>query len=226
MRNPLNAILMTALHLAELNAGREISAAAARLIRGGASMQALLDDLTDFNRTQLGLGLKVAPQEMDLAEVAGDEIDQLRAAHPRRRIEFAASGDNRGLWDGTRVQQLLRNLVSNAIKHGAPDRPVLVDLRGEPSAALLEVSNSGRIDSSEIRELFDPLRKGRTDGESGEAREGLGLGLFIVREIARAHGGDVEACCEGERTTFAVRLPRQELSAVSADARGPERGPA
>lgn len=209
MRNPLSCIIMTASHLAALNAGEEVSEAAARLIRGGTSMQALLDDLTDFNRTNLGLGLKVVPSEIDLAKAADDELEQLRASHPHRRIEFAASGDTRGRWDGARVQQLLRNLVSNAIKYGSLDVPVLVTLRGGQTEARLEVSNSGHIDPSEIRQIFEPLTRGVAERASHESRDELGLGLFIVREIAKAHGGEVEARCEGEQTTFAVRLPRQ-----------------
>jgi signal transduction histidine kinase len=217
MRNPLNSIVMTASHLAALNAGQVVSDAAARLIRSGASMQALLDDLTDFNRANLGLGLKIAPHEVDLAETVDDELDQLRAAHPRRRIEFSATGDARGWWDGARLQQLLRNLVSNAIKYGSPEYPVTVKLRGEPFDVHLEVSNRGYFDPSEMRDMFDPLRRGAAGRESHQARDGLGLGLFIVREVARAHGGDVEARCEGEHTTFTVRLPRRapDSSAVT-----------
>lgn len=210
MRTPLNAVVMTASYLSALNAGEDVSEAAARLIRSGASMQALLDDLTDFNRTNLGLGLKVEPSETDLAKAAGDELELLRAAYPDRQIEFAASGDTRGRWDAARVQQILRNLVSNAVRYGSPDMPVRVTLRGEPSGALLEVSNSGHIDPSEVSQIFDPLRRGAAERASHGAREGLGLGLFIVREIANAHGGEVHARSEGEQTTFAVSLPRQQ----------------
>jgi signal transduction histidine kinase len=218
MREPLNSIVMTASHLAALHAGGEVSEAAARLIRSGISMQALLDDLTDFNRTNLGVGMRVVPHDMDLAKAADDELDQLRAAHPHRRIELVASGDCRGRWDGARVQQLLRNLVSNAIKYGAPDKPVRVNLRGEPLEVQLEVSNSGRIDPAEAREIFNPLRRGAAEATSHGGRHGLGLGLFIVREIAKAHGGEVAARCEAEETTFAVRLPRQQT--VGSGTRG------
>ncbi|HKV06641.1 MAG TPA: sensor histidine kinase [Thermoanaerobaculia bacterium] len=209
MRTPLNAIVITASYLSALNAGEEVSEASARLIRSGSSMQALLDDLTDFNRTNLGLGLKVVPSDVDLAKAADDELEQLRAAYPDRRIEFAASGDTCGRWDAARVQQILRNLVSNAIQYGSPDMPVHVNLRGEPSGALLEVRNSGHIDPSEVPQIFDPLKRGAAERASHEAQDGLGLGLFIVREIAKAHGGEVHARCEGEQTTFAVSLPRQ-----------------
>lgn len=212
MRSPLSSIVMTASYLATLNAGEEVSEAAAMLIRSGASMQALLEDLTDFNRTNLGLGLKISPCEIDLAETAGDELEQLRAAHPDRRIEFAAGGDNRGRWDGARLQQLLRNLVANAIRYGSSGTPVRVDLRGEGSEVRLEVSNSGHIRPSEIPHLFDPLRRGAAERATREGPEGLGLGLFIVREIAKAHGGQVEVRSEGEQTTFAVCLPRREAT--------------
>ena len=213
LRNPLGAILLTAKHLARLHAGDAVSEAAALLIRSGASMQALLDDLTDFNRTNLGLGLRVVRSDIDLAQAADTELEQLRAAHPDRRIEFAASGDNRGQWDGPRLQQVLRNLVANAIAYSSPKTPVRVTLRGERSDVLLEVSNSGHVDPSVLRQMFEPLRRGADDSVKLTVPDGLGLGLFIVREIAKAHGGDVEARCEGEQTIFSVRLPRHQATA-------------
>jgi signal transduction histidine kinase len=215
LRNPLSAIVMTARSLANFHAGQEVSRAAGLLIRSGKAMQELLDDLTDFNRTNLGLGMKIVSSEVDLANTVADELEQFRAAYPHRRIEFASGGDTRGRWDGARVQQLLRNLVSNAIRHGSDDTPVRVTLHGDPREVRLEVSNDGQIDPSELRQLFDPLRRGTAEQASFESREGLGLGLFIVREIARAHGGEVEAYCEAEETTFAVRLPRREAGAGS-----------
>jgi signal transduction histidine kinase len=209
MRSPLNTIVTTASYLAVLNAGEHVSLAAARLIRSGASMQALLDDLVDFNRTKLGLGLEISPSDIDLASVVADEVEQLRGAHPNRRIELAATGDTRGRWDGARLQQLLRNLVSNAIKYGSPNSPVRVALRGEEADVRLEVTNSGPpIDPSVLSKIFDPLERGSAPSGGHGTRDGLGLGLFIVREIALAHGGAVEVRSDGE-TTFALRLPRR-----------------
>jgi signal transduction histidine kinase len=210
MRSPLNTIVTTASYLAALNAGDAVSLAAARLIRSGTSMQALLDDLVDFNRTKLGLGLEVAPSYIDLASVVADEVEQLRGAHPNQRIELAATGDTQGRWDGARLQQVVRNLVSNAFKYGFPNTPVRVVLRGEGADVRLEVTNSGPpIDPSALSRIFDPLKRGSAPSDNtGDARAGLGLGLFIVREIARAHGGTVEVRSDGE-TTMAVRLPRR-----------------
>ncbi len=225
MRSPLSTIVTTASHLAALNAGEQVSAAAARLIRSGASMQALLDDLVDFNRTKLGLGIGVVPSDIDLAVAVADELEQLRGAHPRRRIELAVTGECRGLWDGPRLQQSLRNLVSNAIKYGAPDTPVRVALRSSEADVRLEVTNSGPpIEPAALSQIFDPLKRGVAQGDS-DARGSLGLGLFIVREIAQAHGGEVQVHSEQGETTFSVRLPRREPpSRNGCDAIRPDAG--
>ena len=210
MRNPLNAIQMTASYLAALNAGTEVSEAASRLIRSGACMKALLDDLVDFNRTQLGLGINIALADVDLAAVFADELEQLRGAHPARRLELEVVGDTRGPWDGLRLQQLLRNLVSNAIKYGAPDAPVRVVLTGEEADVRLEVTNSGpAIERSALDQIFDPLKRGPAQPDSQNTDSGLGLGLYIVREVARAHGGEVYVRSDKAETVFAVRLPRR-----------------
>lgn len=210
MRSPLDTILNTASYLSALNAGEDVSVAAARLIRSGASMQALLDDLVDFNRTKLGLGINVVPSDIDLEAVVADELEQLRGAHPGRRIELVVAGDTRGRWDGGRVQQLLRNLVSNAIRFGFPDVPIRVEIRGKAADVQLEVTNSGQpTDPSALGEMFDPLTQGPAPADNDESRGGLGLGLFIVKEIAEAHGGEVEARSDGEETTFTVTLPRR-----------------
>ena len=210
MRNPLNTIQITASHLAALNAGAEVSEAASRLIRSGASMKALLDDLVDFNRTKLGLGINIALANVDLAIVFADELEQLRGAYPARPLELEVIGETRGRWDGLRLQQLLRNLVSNAIKYGAPDTPVRVVLTGEEADVRLEVMNSGpAIERSALDAIFDPLKRGPAQSSSYSADAGLGLGLYIVREIALAHGGEVDVRSGKAETVFAVRLPRR-----------------
>lgn len=209
MRSPLSTILATSSYLAALNAGEQISSAAGRLIRSGESMHALLDDLVDFNRTSLALGIKVAPSAIDLAVPVAQELEQLRWAHASTNLELSVTGDCRGQWDALRLQQCLRNLVSNAIKYGTAHTPVRVAVRGEERDVHLEVTNSGPpIDSISLGEIFDPLKKGAGADASDEPAS-LGLGLFIVREIARAHDGEVNVRCEGGETTFAVRLPRK-----------------
>ena len=206
MRNPLNAIQMTASNLATLNAGTEVSEAASRLIRSGASMKALLDDLVDFNRTKLGLGINIALADVDLAAVLlmswNSFVRRMGAADSSLRWV----GDTRGLWDALRLQQMLRNLVSNAIKYGAPDAPIRVVLTGEEADVRIEVVNSGpAIRRSALGEIFNPLERGLA--QRHDTDNGLGLGLYIVREVARAHGGEVDVRSDEAETVFAVRLP-------------------
>ncbi|MFM0006875.1 sensor histidine kinase [Paraburkholderia dipogonis] len=213
MRNPLQAIQVTASYLAALNAGERVSEAASRLMRSGARMHALLDDLTDFNRTKLGLGINVTPASVNLADVLADELDQLRAIHPDRQIELQVNGDSQGLWDGRRLQQLLGNLVTNAIKYGAQDTPVRVTVTGDVTHVHIEVSNCGpAIDGTMLVHIFDPLTRGTDDQGAYEQTGSLGLGLYIASEIAKAHHGAIEARSDDTETLFSVSLPRADGS--------------
>lgn len=208
MRSPLQTIQMTSSYLAALNAGEAVSGAASRLIRSGARMQALLDDMLDFNRTRLGLGIDVTPEDIDVRDVITDELDQIRAAHPGRDVQLELSGDCRGTWDGSRLQQLLGNLVVNALKYGSQESAVQVRLSGDEPVVLLEVSNRGpAIEPAILEGIFDPLRRGHQD--SPDSRGSLGLGLYIAREIAKAHGGEITARSDEKATVFSVRLPRR-----------------
>ena len=208
MRCPLQAIQMTASYLEALNAGDRVSEAAARLIRSGARMQGLLDDLTDFNRTKLGLGINVAPTRVNLADVLADELDELRAAHPARQIELEVSGNLQGRWDARRLQQLLGNLVVNAVKYGSQDTPVRVVVTGDVTHGRIEVKNSGTaIEHATLARIFDPLTRGPENDSSPEGS--LGLGLYIANEIAKAHHGVIEARSDETETSFSVSLPRE-----------------
>lgn len=208
-RSPLQAIQATSSYLAALNAGEYVSKAAGRLIRSGGRMQALLDDLTEFNRTKLGLGINVSPTHTNLADVLADELDELRTIHPDRQIELHVTGDLRGGWDGQRLQQLLGNLVLNAIKYGDQDEPVRVTVRGDETHVRIDVSNRGvAIEPAMLARIFDPLERGRNHQNQDENACSLGLGLYIVSEIVRAHYGAIETRSDEMETTFSVSLPR------------------
>ncbi|MFM0224188.1 ATP-binding protein [Paraburkholderia dipogonis] len=210
MRSPLQTIQITASYLAALNAGEKVSEAASRLIRSGTRMQALLDDMIDFNRTRLGLGINIAPTSIDLAPLAFDVLDQLQTVHPDRHVDLHVAGDCMGMWDGPRFQQLLGNLVLNALKYGAQDASVGVTLTGEGAAVLLEVRNAGApIEPTILDRLFDPLQRG-PNHQDKNADTSLGLGLYIAREIAKAHGGEIDARSDELETVFSARLPRNK----------------
>lgn len=209
MRSPLSSIVMTAKYLAAINAGEKISEAAGRLIRSGEAIQHLLDDLVDFSRNQLGLGMTIAPTDADLSVLAIDEVQRLRAAYPNRRIELEISGDTKGRWDGRRLQQLIRNLVCNALVHGANEAPVTLTVAGLQREVVCEVANAvPAIDDATIRRIFRPLERAANKASHPEADIGLGLGLYIVDHIAKAHGGEVTVRSTDAETVFKVTLPR------------------
>jgi signal transduction histidine kinase len=208
MRSPLQTIQITSSYLAALNAGEKVSGAASRLIRSGSRMQALLDDMLDFNRIKLGLGINIVPTKGDLAKQLADELDLVRVIHPERSIELDVVGDCQGIWDSRRLQQLVGNLVLNAIKYGAREAPVHVMLTGQPAEVLLQVKNSGPvIEPSALSRIFDPLQRGPNHLDK-TADSSLGLGLYIAREIAKAHGGGIEVRSDEIGTVFTVQLPR------------------
>lgn len=204
MRTPLQAIQTTAAYLRRLNAGEQVWAAAQRLIDSGKRVQLLLDDLMDFNRSNLGVGIPVTPEEVDLGRLCAEQLAELRAAHPGRDIELAVSGDCHGRWDRRRLQQVVGNLAANALTHGDAGSAVRIVVSRVDSDVQIEVRNRGSgLSSIDPRRLFEPLAR----GADADPRSGLGLGLYIVREIARAHGGRVEARCADGETVFTVRLP-------------------
>jgi signal transduction histidine kinase len=116
MRTPLQAILATATYLGATNPDTTVTEAAARLIRSGNRMQSLLNDLVDFNRINLGLGIAVHRDPAELGEFLTEAVSQLRAAHPDRRIELEVHGSTSGSWDAASLQRMLDNLVGNALK--------------------------------------------------------------------------------------------------------------
>jgi signal transduction histidine kinase len=206
MRTPVQAILMTAMLLERINAGSAVTSAARRLTDSGLRMKALLDDLTVFNRIQLGLGVAVTREAGDLAVLFKQELEQLRAAYPGRQLDLHIDGSTQGIWDGASLRRLLGNLVVNAIKYGEPSSPVTVHIKGAADCTRFEVRNQGaRHDTATLRDLFDPLKQGATDS-SGSAGS-MGLGLYVVSQVTKAHHGELDARCENGETVFAVRLP-------------------
>jgi signal transduction histidine kinase len=210
MRSPLQTVLTTAHYLAKINTDAQVSSAAKRLIASGARIKALLDDLLDYGRTRLGLGLPVVPQRVDLASLFASELEQLRSVYPDRTVALHCSGNCEGSWDGLRLQQLLENLIVNSIKYGDADSPVDVFVRGESDPVVVEVRNAGpAIDQDRLDAFFAPLKRGTSEDDSCASSDGLGLGLYIAREVARAHGGDLTAISPGNETIFTCTLPRR-----------------
>jgi signal transduction histidine kinase len=141
-----------------------VATCAARLSKSARSLQALLDDLLDFNRTKLGLGITISPAAVDLEGAFSAELEQLRVANPGRTIELEVSGDVSGVWDIDRLNQLLGNLVVNALKYGASGSPVKIVLSGLMAEVAFSVHNQGpKIEHSVLAQIFEPLKRGLDD---------------------------------------------------------------
>jgi two-component system sensor histidine kinase/response regulator len=207
LRSPLSSILMTAELFAD--SGQPDVVRAARHVRAsGQRMQGMLDDLLDLSRARLGGGIPIAPRPVDLAAVTRRVVSELQAAHPRRTVVVRAKGDPRGEWDEARLEQVLSNLVGNALRHGTPDTAVEVGSDGSAADGVtISVHNAGHIPAALTPRIFEPFLQGK----KGRARaEGLGLGLYIVQQIALAHGGRVTVdSTEATGTTLRVELPRR-----------------
>jgi signal transduction histidine kinase len=207
LRGPLNSILLTARLLAARGHDKPIGDATSRLIRSGERMRELLDDLLDFNRTSLELGLQVNKRSAVLEDICREEVDLRRASHPDIELVFASSGPTSGQWDASRMRQLIGNLVTNAASYGSPGSSIEVLLEGHADEVRLHVRNEGaRVSRDVLMSMFEPLHRIASGGEH-EVRSNLGLGLFIVREVARAHGGNVDVHVDEGKTDFIVTLP-------------------
>ncbi len=209
LRNPLHAISLcaeTLLQRASLNAKDEDAVRRVRANAGRASR--MIRDLLDFTQARLGGGIPVERKPSDLHAQAGQVLDELRRQHPQRSIEFLATGDARGEWDPDRIDQVIVNLVSNAIAYSPSDSPVKVHSRGEARAVRIEVHNCGPgIPAERLSNLFDPMTRGA--GQMDTNTRSIGLGLFIVSSIVAGHGGQVTVSSSTESgTLFTVLLPR------------------
>ncbi len=194
--------------LAQQSWGAEIEYAGSVLVRSARAMQSLIDDLVDFNRIQLGLGLSIDRARIDLDDYFSDELSILRTAYPDRSILLDRSGETTGHWDGERLQQLLRNLVSNAVKYSFSDSEIVVRIISDESETIIEVASHGQAISAEyLDSVFEPLQRATKDGDKLSS-ESLGLGLFIVKQVAIAHGGRVNVDSKGTSTVFTISLPR------------------
>jgi len=208
LRNPLSAIVASA-HVLQLSKDETARTMGQRVLSSSRRMARLIDDLLDFSRARLGGGITVRPEPGDLGELLRRVLQEHQAAAPQRQIDLTQEGSLRGDYDGERVAQIASNLVGNALQHGSDDGVIRVILDGgHPTQVRFSVSNPGEIPAKLLDDIFQPFR-GRRETVS-ERGGGLGLGLYIVHELARAHGGKVEVTTGAGSTCFTVVLPRQK----------------
>ncbi len=209
LRNPLAAIGAAGELLATRSLDETATRSVAVLRRSVQRMSRLVEDVMDFARGRLGGGIPVTRSEVThLAEVLRGVAEELREGRPGRAIEVDLAIEGPVYCDPDRVAQLLSNLMANALDHGSVDGVVSVQGMTCDEALTLHVTNDGALDPEARPHLFRPFERGRT--HSGA--QGLGLGLFIANEIARAHGGSVSVDSADDRTRFTLRIPRANMS--------------
>ncbi len=205
LRNPLSTISMGAAVLA-----RDVSASQLRVLeritRATERANRLISTLLDFTQAGLGGGLVIERRPIDLHAAVAETVDELAQAFPGRQLLHVRAGEGECLADLDRVAQLLGNLVANAVKYGSSDSPLTITSTIGERDFTMAVHNHGPPIAEDARALlFRPMTRGVTSVHAG----GVGLGLFIVSEIAKAHAGSVSVDSTAlEGTTFRARFSR------------------
>jgi signal transduction histidine kinase len=166
----------------------------------------LAGEMLDVSRISSGRGLGLRPVPVDLRDLALEVISRFDLEVQRRRVSVVISAPDAvpGIWDAARLDQVITNLFSNALKYGL-GRPIEVSIRAEPSRALLIVRDHGiGIPQEDQAKILGPF----AHAVAVRHHEGLGLGLWIAREILNASGGRINVDSRpGEGSTFTVELP-------------------
>ena len=218
LRDPLSTVIISANTLAA-NPGlkSEQRMAASRMARAGNRMQRMINDVLDFARGHLGTGIPAHPAPSDMADIVRAATDEAVGANPQRTITCNLIGDLRGAFDRDRVHQAITNLIGNAVKHTDDGIEIRAYERADHSAVITEVTSHGPPIPEDIqRRLFDPFASFDRSGP----KRGLGLGLYIVEQIALAHGGSCSVHSDERGNVFTVTWPRAPAVAMRKVANG------
>jgi signal transduction histidine kinase len=205
LRNPLAAIQGGTQILAKVHSDAKSVRILGLMGESVSRMSTLIDNVMDFARGRLGGGIALVrspgqPIEPTLLQV----IEEIRVSHPDRQIHVRFELTQALDVDHARIAQLFSNLLGNAITHGAPAQPIVVEAATANGAFELAVANGGEpIPPEAVERLFQPFYR----GEVGPNLQGLGLGLYIASQIAEAHGGRLEVKSDAGETRFTFRMP-------------------
>lgn len=216
LRSPLNTIMMAAsiLKLGKLDGDKSVEMSQ-KILRAGNRMKFLIEDLLDTTQTVQGGKIHIEKVPSDLRQICFMIIEEFEISHPERTIEFYAEENCFGDWDEGRLGQVLSNLLSNAMHYGSTSKPIKVNLIEDCDKVILQVNNQGKIIPQDIRKnLFKPFWRGARKRSNSS---GLGLGLYIVKQIVDAHGGSITVDSNPEYgTTFTVIFETQLGEEISS----------
>jgi signal transduction histidine kinase len=208
LRGPLGSIRGSADMLLQRGDGDEATRHVThRIVRNTDLMARMIEQLLDFTRIRIGGGMPMVHTDVDLADLARHVVSDL-APELASRIEVEVRGNSSGQFDGDRMWQAFSNLLSNAFEHGSASGRVSVVIDGTaPDKLAVKVISAGSIPSDLVPVIFDPFR--RHHARPGDRKQGLGLGLYIVREIIDAHDGSIAVQSEAGQVVFSITLPRR-----------------
>ena len=204
LRAPINAIVLGVEMLRRRRLGTAEDLIVQRIHRAAKRMASLVDRVLDQAVLQRGAPVVLERGPVDLEEICRETLEEFRVSYPGRELRLAAEEGIRGSWDRVRLMELISNLVGNALDHGDPSAPIIVHARKGDRAAQIEVVNQGPTIPRELwRAIFEPFKRGQATARGS----GVGLGLYIVAQIAAAHGGSVEVSSLRRTTRFTVTFP-------------------
>jgi PAS domain S-box-containing protein len=209
LRNPLAAIDMGLGILRQRSSDDADLRIMDRVHSSSRRMSRMIQQILDLTRSRLAGGIPVNPEPIDLCRVLNSIVDELRTGYPQAAIELQC-GPLTARADSDRLEQVFSNLIGNAIVHGGKDGIVKIEAGSESRSVYVNVHNDGPPIPEHLRgSLFDPFRRGDTESRSSKTA-GLGLGLYISRELIIGHGGNIEfESSPGRGTTFRVTLPKE-----------------
>lgn len=202
LRTPLSAISLCAERLLEETENTGLARTASFVRTSADRMARMIEQMLDFSRIRSSI-LTMDLQNGDLGRICEDVVAEMHRAHPGRVIDLSTQGDLEGAFDEVRMGQVVANLLGNAVQHGEGSE-ISVEVNGaRADAVVFSVQNPGRISDTLLPRLFEPF-KGAFNPSNG-----LGLGLYIVDQFVRAHGGSVRAENNDSNVRFEVHLPRR-----------------
>lgn len=209
LRNPLATIRAAADLLREGESDIQRRHATQRITRNAELMARMIDELLDFTRIRLGAGMPIQRRTTDVAALAREVVSDL-PPDVASRIDVDVHGNATGAYDTDRIWQAISSLVANALDHGSTSGRIRVIVDGEdPRKVIVKVTNAGAIAEDLRLVLFDPFQSHRVRDPERTHGRGLGLGLYIVREIVAAHHGTIAATSDTGEVTFTINLPRR-----------------
>lgn len=220
LRNPLSSATLIACLLAESTTLDSRSLQMAQTLCSSLdAMNHLIRDLLDFTGTRLGAKMAVLPNAMGLRPLCHEVLSEMRAIHPTRTFIFSSACEDEiaGEWDAKRLRQLISNLLGNAVQHGFTTTPITITASSEDTRVLLAFHNFGKcIPEEQANVIFEPMKRHQpaNSQEHSSPAGSIGLGLYIAREVAKAHGGTITVTSAGEETIFTVQLPRHHPAGV------------